>query len=197
MFYEELANVPWLGLKGSTMSRMKQRYLNEIKASLQKRFGYSNEFMVPRLEKIILHMGIAEAAKEKNALQDCENELGLIAGQKPIRTKARIAVSNFKLRVGQIIGLKATLRGKRMFDFADRFFNIASPRIRDFRGFTRRADGRGNYTLGIDDHQIFPELNLDAVKRTQGMHITFVTSAQTDDECIALLEELGLPFKKA
>jgi large subunit ribosomal protein L5 len=179
------------------MSRLKQRYLQEIKASLTNRFGYSNVCMVPRLEKIVLHMGIAEAAKEKNALQDCENELGLIAGQRPIRTAARISVSNFKLRQGQIIGLKATLRGKRMMDFADRFFNIASPRIRDFRGFMRKADGRGNYSLGIDDHQIFAELNLDAVKRTQGMHITFVTSANTDEECIALLEELGLPFKKA
>lgn len=178
------------------MSRLKKRYENEVRAGLKKRFGYANDFKIPKLLKVILHMGIAELAKEKNALQDCDNELGLIAAQKPIRTAARISVANFKLRKGQIIGLKATLRGKRMFDFCDRFFNIACPRIRDFRGFSRKADGRGNYTLGIDDHQIFAELNLDAVKRTQGMHITFVTSAPTDDECVALLEDLGLPFKK-
>lgn len=179
------------------MSRLKKRYQEEIRNKLKEKFGYANEFIIPGLEKIVLHMGIAELAKEKNALQDCENELGLIAGQKPIRTAARISVANFKLRQGQIIGMKVTLRGKRMYEFADRFFNIACPRIRDFRGFGRRADGRGNYTLGIDGHQVFAELNLDTVKRTQGMHITFVTSAKTDDECVALLEELGLPFKKA
>lgn len=179
------------------MSRLKKRYEAEVRSSLKKRFGYTNDFEIPRLLKVVLHMGIAELAKEKNALQDCEKELGLIAGQRPIRTLARISVANFKLREGQVIGLKATLRNKRMFEFCDRFYNIACPRIRDFRGFARKADGRGNYTLGIDDHQIFAELNLDAVKRTQGMHITFVTSAKTDEECVALLEELGLPFKKA
>lgn len=179
------------------MSRLSKQYKEQIRNKLKEKFGYSNDFMIPGLEKIVLHMGIAELAKEKNALQACENELGLIAGQKPIKTAARISVANFKLRQGQIIGMKATLRGKRMYDFADRFFNIACPRIRDFRGFNRRADGRGNYTLGIDDHQIFAELNLDTVNRSQGMHITFVTSAKTDAECVALLEELGLPFKKA
>lgn len=179
------------------MSRLKKRYEDEVRSNLKKRFGYQNDFMIPKLTKVILHMGIAELAKEKNALQDCENELALIAAQRPIRTKARISVANFKLREGQVIGLKVTLRNRRMMDFADRFFNIACPRIRDFRGFNRKADGHGNYTLGIDDHQIFAELNLDNVKRTQGMHITFVTSAPTDDECVALLEELGLPFKKA
>lgn len=179
------------------MSRLKKRYEDEVRSNLKKQFAYENDFMVPKLLKVVLHMGIAELAKEKNALQDVENELTLIAGQRPIRTKARVSVANFKLREGQIIGLKATLRNRRMFDFTDRFFNIACPRIRDFRGFNRKADGRGNYTLGIDDQQIFPELNLDAVKRTQGMHITFVTTARTDEECVALLQELGLPFKKA
>jgi large subunit ribosomal protein L5 len=179
------------------MSRLSKRYKEEIRNKLKQRFGYANDFMIPGLEKIVLHMGIAELAKEKNALQACESEMGLIAGQKPVRTAARISVANFKLRKGQIIGMKATLRGKRMYDFADRFFNIACPRIRDFRGFNRRADGRGNYTLGIDDHQIFAELNLDTVNRSQGMHITFVTSAKSDEECVVLLEELGLPFKKA
>lgn len=179
------------------MSRLKKRYKEEIRNKLKEQFNYPNDFKIPGLEKIILHMGIAEVAKEKNALQDCENELALIAGQKPVKTAARKSVANFKLREGQIIGMKVTLRGQRMYDFADRFFNVACPRIRDFRGFGRRADGRGNYTLGIDDHQIFAELNLDTVKRTKGMHITFVTSAETDEECVALLTELGLPFKKA
>lgn len=177
------------------MSRIKNRYEKEIKKILQERFGYENPMQIPKMMKVIVSMGIAEAAKEKNAVQDCINELSLITGQKPLVTKAKKAISNFKLREGQVVGLKVTLRGKRMFDFIDRFFNIVSPRIRDFRGFPSKCDGRGNYSLGIDDHQIFPELNLDNVKRTQGMNITFVTNAKTDEECVELLRQLGLPFK--
>ncbi len=177
------------------MSRLKQRYQKEIKKGLQERFGYENPMMIPKMMKVIVTMGIAEAAKEKNAIQDCINELTLLTGQKPLVTKAKKAVSNFKLREGQIVGLKVTLRGIRMYDFIDRFFNVVSPRIRDFRGFPTKCDGKGNYSLGIDDQQIFPELNLDEVKRTQGMNITFVTSANTDDECVELLRQLGLPFK--
>lgn len=150
---------------------------------------------LPQLKKIVINMGIAEASKDKNAIQDCVNELTLISGQKPIVTKAKTAISNFKLREGQPIGIKVTLRGVRMFEFADRFINLVCPRIRDFRGFASKCDGRGNYTLGISDQQIFPELNLDEVKRAQGMHITFVTSAQTDEECVELLRLLGVPFK--
>lgn len=177
------------------MSVLKKKYRETIRPHLQSKFGYKNSMQLPQLAKIVMHMGIAEAAKDKTALADCENELRLIAGQKPVRTLAKQSISNFKLREGQTVGLKVTLRGKRMYDFAYRFFNIASPRIKDFRGFATRADGRGSYTLGLDDHQIFPELNLDTVKRAQGMHITFVSSAQTDQECIELLRELGLPFK--
>lgn len=177
------------------MSRLKQRYLEKIKAELQQKFGYSNPMKIPSLRKIVLNMGIAEASKDKNAIQDCVNELTLIAGQKPIITKARKAISNFKLREGQSIGIKVTLRGARMYEFLDRFCNINSPRIRDFRGFPTKCDGRGNYSLGLDDHQIFTELKLDEVKRTQGMHITFVTSAENDAECLELLRLLGLPFK--
>jgi large subunit ribosomal protein L5 len=140
-------------------------------------------------------MGCAEAAKDKNALQDHVNELMMLTGQKPVVTKARKAVSNFKLREGQSVGIKTTLRGERMYEFMDRFCNIVSPRIRDFRGFNPKGDGQGNYSLGLNDQQIFPEIDLDAVKRSQGMHITFVTTAQTDDECIELLRLLGLPFK--
>lgn len=177
------------------MSRLKQRYLESIKAEMQKKFGYENSMMMPALKKVVINMGVAEAAKDKNALQDCVNELSQISGQKPIVTRAKKAISNFKLREGQPIGIKVTLRGTRMYEFVDRFCNIASPRIRDFRGFPTKCDGRGNYTLGLDDHQVFTELKLDEVKRTQGMHITFVTSAESDDECIELLRLLGLPFK--
>ena len=140
-------------------------------------------------------MGIAEASKDKNAIQDLINELALISGQKPVVTKAKKAISNFKLRIDQPIGLKVTLRGTRMYDFVDRFCSVAAPRIRDFRGFATKCDGQGNFSLGLEDQQIFPELNLDAVKRTQGMNITFVTSAATNDECIELLRLMGVPFK--
>lgn len=140
-------------------------------------------------------MGLAEASKDKNAVQDCINELTQLSGQKPIITKARRAISNFKLREGQTIGLKVTLRGVRMYEFMDRFFNLACPRIRDFRGFPSKCDGRGNYSLGLEDQQVFPDVNIDNVKKTQGMHITFVTSANLDEECVELLRLLGLPFK--
>ncbi len=177
------------------MSRLKKRYLGEVKPELQKKFNYPNPMRVPKLLKIVINMGIAEASKDKNAMQDCINELAQLSGQKPIVTKAKKAISNFKLREGQAIGLKVTLRGTRMYEFMDRFFNLACPRIRDFRGFPSKCDGRGNYTLGIDDQQVFPDINLDAVKKAQGMHISFVTTAATDEECVELLRLLGLPFK--
>lgn len=177
------------------MSRLKQRYLEKVKAELQQKFGYDNPMKIPTLLKVVINMGIAEASKDKNAIQDCVNEMALISGQKPIITKAKKAISNFKLREGQPIGVKVTLRGKRMYDFVDRFCNIVCPRIRDFRGFPTKCDGRGNYTLGLEDQQVFPEIILDDVKKTQGMHITFVTSAANDAECVELLRLLGLPFK--
>lgn len=177
------------------MSRLKKKYQESIKQELLKKFGYSNPNMLPRLEKVVINMGIAEASKDKNTIQACVNELTMLSGQKPIITKAKKAISNFKLREGQPIGVKVTLRGVRMFDFIDRFFSIVCPRIRDFRGFPTKCDGRGNYTLGIDDQQIFPEINLDEVKKTQGMNITFVTTAKSDEECVELLRLLGLPFK--
>ena len=152
--------------------------------------------LVPKLKKIVINMGLAEATKDKNAIQDCLKELTLISGQKPVVTRARKSIANFKLREGQAIGAKVTLRRKRMYDFLDRFCNIVSPRIRDFRGFPIKCDGRGSYSLGLTEQQIFPELNLDDVKRTQGMNITFVTSAATDAECAELLKLLGLPFKR-
>lgn len=179
------------------MSRLKEKYNREIKQSLNERFAYRNPMLVPALKKIVISMGLAEATKDKNSIQDCIAELSLISGQKPILTRAKKAISNFKLREDQVIGAKVTLRGKRMYDFMDRFFNIVCPRIRDFRGFPLKCDGMGNYSLGLEDQQIFPELNLDMVKRAQGMNVTFVTSAKNDAECLELLRQLGLPFKQA
>lgn len=177
------------------MARLKKRYHDVVKSSLNTKFGYSNPMKIPALKKVVINMGVAEASKDKNALQDCVKELTMLSGQKPVIKGARKAISNFKLREGQPVGIKVTLRGIRMYDFIDRFFNIVCPRIRDFRGFSTKCDGRGNYSLGLDDQQVFPEINLDHVKRAQGMNITFVTSAGSDDECVELLRLLGLPFK--
>jgi large subunit ribosomal protein L5 len=177
------------------MSRLKKNYLEKAKPALQQKFGYNNPMKIPGLKKIVINMGIAEPSKDKNAIQACVKELTALSGQKPIITHAKKAISNFKLREGQPIGIKVTLRGQRMYDFMDRLCNIVSPRIRDFRGFPTKCDGRGNFTLGLDDQQVFPEINLDEVKRAQGMDITFVTSAETDEECLELLRLLGLPFK--
>ena len=177
------------------MSRLKKRYQAEIKSKMQEKFAYANPMQIPGVLKVVINMGIAEASKDKNSTQDCVKELMMLSGQKPIVTKARRAISNFKLREKQPIGVKVTLRGNRMYDFIDRFVNIVCPRIRDFRGFPSKCDGSGNYTLGLEDQQVFPEINLDEVKRTQGMHITFVTSCKSDEECVELLRLLGIPFK--
>ena len=177
------------------MSRLLKQYKEEVKPALKEKFGYSNAMLIPSLKKIVISMGLAEATKDKNALQDCLKELTILSGQKPIFTRTKKAIANFKSREDQIIGLKVTLRRTRMFDFLDRFCNIVSPRIRDFRGFSVKGDGRGSYSLGLTDQQVFPEINLDDVKRTQGMNITFVTSAKTDEECVELLRMLGFPFK--
>lgn len=177
------------------MTRLKEKYQNSVKGSLQETFAYTNPMKVPILVKVVISMGLAEASKDKNALQDAIKELMALSGQKPLICKARKAISNFKLREGQTIGAKVTLRGKRMYEFMDRFVNVVCPRIRDFRGFSSKCDGRGNFSLGLEDQQVFPEVNLDEVKRSQGMHITFVTTAQTDEECVELLRLLGMPFK--
>ena len=177
------------------MSRLQKRYKEEIKKTLHEKYKYSNAMLIPSLKKIVISMGLAEATKDKNALQDCVKEMTSLSGQKPITTKAKKSVANFKLREGQAIGLKVTLRKKRMYDFLDRFCHIVSPRIRDFRGFPLKCDGKGNYSIGILEQVIFPEINIDEVKRTQGMNITFVTSATNDEECIGLLTSLGFPFK--
>lgn len=178
------------------MSRLKKRYQDEIKADLKQKFSIANAMKIPALKKVVISMGVAEAVKDKNVMQDCVKELALISGQKPIITRAKKSVANFKLREGQAIGLKVTLRGKRMYDFMDRFCNIVCPRIRDFRGFKKKGDNRGSYSLGLNEQIVFPELNLDEVKREQGMNITFVTSAENDQESLELLTQLGLPFER-
>lgn len=178
------------------MSRLKKRYHEEIKEALKEKFSIDNAMKIPELKKIVISMGVAEAVKDKNVMQDCVKELALISGQKPLMTRAKKSVANFKLREGQAIGLKVTLRGKRMYEFFDRFCNIVCPRIRDFRGFKKKGDHRGNYSLGLSEQIVFPELNLDEVKREQGMNITFVTSAEKDEESLELLTQLGLPFER-
>jgi large subunit ribosomal protein L5 len=178
------------------MSALKEQYESEVKDKLQEKFGYSNKMLIPRLRKVVINMGVAEAAKDKGILQDHEYELTMIAGQKPIITRAKKSIAGFKLREGMPIGLKVTMRGQRMYDFVYRFIHVIAPRIRDFRGFNPTCDGSGNFTLGLDDQQIFPEIDLDRVKRQQGMNITFVTSAQTDDECRELMRLMGMPLKQ-
>ncbi|MCB1135109.1 MAG: 50S ribosomal protein L5 [Chlamydiia bacterium] len=179
------------------MSRLKQYYNDKVRPALQEKFGIANVMNIPKLEKIVINMGIAETAKrDKNAVQDHLNEMAMLSGQKPLLTKSKKAIAGFKLREGQDVGIKVTIRGKRMFDFLDRLCNVVAPRIADFRGFPERCDGRGNYSLGLKSQEIFPEINLDLVKNTQGMHITFVTSAPNDQQCIELLRLLGMPFAK-
>ena len=177
------------------MSNLKKKYFEEIVPILKKRYPDRNIMSLAKLKKIVINMGIAQALKDKGAISDHTKELADLSGQRPIITKAKKSISNFKLRRGQAIGLKVTLRGDRMYDFLCRFINIAAPRIRDFRGFLRKCDGRGCYTLGLEDQQAFVEINLDAVKRAQGMNITFVTSARNNEECIELLLLFGFPFK--
>jgi large subunit ribosomal protein L5 len=161
-----------------------------------KEFGFDNPFRVPRLEKVVLNVGLGEAPKQPKLLDSIVEELTLISGQKPLVTKARKAISNFGIREGMPIGASVTLRGPRMYEFVDRFINAAVPRIRDFRGLpTRSFDGRGNYTLGVKEQMIFPEIEYDKVQKIHGMDIVFVTTTNKDDEAFALLRELGFPFR--
>jgi large subunit ribosomal protein L5 len=177
------------------MSRLYKKFKEEIVLEQRARHEDRCPMELPVLKKVVISMGLGDALKDKNALGEHTEELALLSGQRPVVTKSKKAISNFKLREDQPVGLMVTLRGKRMYDFFDRFCNIVAPRIRDFRGFGKKGDGRGNYSFGITDQQIFPEINLDKVKRTQGMNVTFVTTAQNDDDCIELLSLLGFPFK--
>ena len=176
--------------------RLKGYYDATVREHLKKQFGFTNPHQIPTLEKIVINCGVGEAIKNPKILDTVVNELGIITGQRPTRKKAKKSIANFGLRQGQEIGAAVTLRGARMWEFLDRFITVAIPRIRDFRGINTRAfDGRGNYTLGIKEQMIFPEINYDMVEQIHGMDITFVTTTKRDDQAFALLRELGMPFK--
>jgi len=177
-------------------ARLKVQYREEVVPALREEFGFRNVMQVPRLEKIVINMGVGEAIQNPKLLDAAMNDLALITGQKPRVNRARLSVASFKLREGMPIGCKVTLRGERMYEFLDRLINLALPRIRDFRGVpTRGFDGRGNYTLGIREHVIFPEIDYDKIVQVFGMDITFVTTARTDEEARALLKHLKMPFR--
>ena len=179
------------------MPVFKDFYTNEVVPKLQKDFNYKNIMQVPKLKKVVINMGVGEAIQDPKILDNAQKELSIIAGQKAIITRAKKSISNFKLRQGTPIGCKVTLRGDMMWEFLYKFLKVAIARIRDFRGFSDRSfDGRGNYSLGIKEQLIFPEIEYDKVDRTRGMDITFVTTAKNDEEAKALLSYLGLPFSK-
>ena len=176
--------------------RLKVKYTDEVVPALREKFGYKNPMEIPKLDKIVVNCGCGEARDNAKVLEAVVGDLTKITGQKAIITKAKKSVANFKLREGMPIGCKTTLRGEKMYEFLERLIRIALPRIRDFKGVESRLDGRGNYTLGVTEQIIFPEINLDSVTKIMGMNITFVTSAKTDEEGFALLKEFGIPFKK-
>ncbi|MGA0351353.1 MAG: 50S ribosomal protein L5 [Acholeplasmataceae bacterium] len=179
------------------METIKQRYHNTIIPELMKTFEYDSVMQVPKLEKIVVNMGIGDAVFNSKVLDDAVEELTFLTGQKPVITKAKKSISNFKLREGMPIGAKVTLRGDKMYYFLEKLVSIALPRVRDFRGISANSfDGRGNYTVGIREQIIFPEINLDKVKKIRGMDIVIVTTAKSDQEGLALLSSLGMPFKK-
>jgi len=176
--------------------RLRGFYTETVRPKLTQQFGFTNPHQVPQLEKIVLNVGVGEAIKQPKALDSVVDELARITGQQPVRKKAKKSIANFGLRQGQEIGCAVTLRGARMWEFLDRFISIAMPRVRDFRGIsTRSFDGRGNYSLGVKEQMIFPEINYDEIESIHGMDITFVTSTNRDDVAFALLKELGLPFR--
>ena len=179
------------------MARLKEQYQNEFVDALIKKFGYKNVMQVPKLDKIVINMGVGEAKENAKVLDSAVRDLEIISGQKAVTTKAKKSVANFKIREGMAIGCKVTLRGERMYEFLEKLVRVALPRIRDFKGIESKFDGKGNYTLGIQEQIIFPEINIDSITRILGMNITFVTSAETDEEGYALLKEFGLPFKNA
>lgn len=183
--------------KRSVTTRLLEQYNSEIKKALMEKYHYSSVMQVPHLEKIVINVGVGEALTNNKAIEEVVNELGLITGQHPVTTKAKKSIANFKLREGQAIGVKVTLRDIRMYEFFDRLVSIALPRVRDFRGVSKNSfDGHGNYTLGIKEQLIFPEIDYDKVNKIRGMDIVIVTSAETDDEAFSLLDALGMPFHK-
>ncbi len=179
------------------MSRLKDLYKDEIVAAMTKKFGYKNVMEVPKLEKIVINMGVGEAKENAKILENAVSDMETIAGQKAILTKAKKSVANFKIREGMAIGCKTTLRGEKMYEFLDRLVNLALPRVRDFRGVNPNAfDGRGNYALGIKEQFIFPEIEFDKIDKTRGMDVIFVTTAKTDEEARELLTLFNMPFAK-
>lgn len=178
-------------------ARMRELYKNQVYGALQDKFQYSNVMEIPKLEKITINMGLGEAKDNAKIIEQAVKELAAISGQKPVVTKARKSIANFKVREGMPVGVKVTLRGDQMYEFADKFFNIALPRVRDFKGVSKNSfDGRGNYAMGIKEQLIFPEISYDQVEIIKGMDIVFTTSAKTDEEAMELLRLLGLPFEK-
>ena len=179
------------------MNRLQERYENEVVKSLMEKFNYSSKMQAPKIEKIVLNIGVGDAVSNSKLLDDAVNELTLITGQKPVITKAKKSIAGFKLRAGQAIGCKVTLRGERMYEFLDKLINVSLPRVRDFRGVSNNSfDGRVNYTLGIKEQLIFPEIDFDKVNKLRGMDVVFVTTAKTDEEGHELLAMLGMPFQK-
>lgn len=184
-------------MEAKSKVRLHQKYQDEVVDALTKRFGYQNRMQVPQLTKIVVNMGLGEAIQNPKILDSAQEELKQISGQAPVIRKARRSVANFKLRAGMPIGCSVTLRRDRMWEFLDRLITFALPRVRDFKGVSRKAfDGRGNYSLGIREQIIFPEIDYDKIDKIKGLNVTFVTTAQRDDECYALLENLGMPFRK-
>jgi len=179
------------------MNRLKEKYVNEVVPSLQKKYNYKSVMEVPKLEKIVINMGVGDATSNSKLIEAAVNDLTKIAGQRPVVTKAKKSIAGFKVREGQAIGCKATLRGDNMYNFMDKLISIALPRVRDFRGVSPKAfDGRGNYTMGIKEQLIFSEIDYDDVVKVRGMDIVFVTTAKTNEEAFDLLNELGIPFKR-
>ncbi|KUK12897.1 MAG: 50S ribosomal protein L5 [Moorella sp. 60_41] len=181
-----------------TVARLKEKYLKEIRPAMQSKFGYRNIMEIPRLEKIVVNMGIGEATQNPKALDGAVEDLMTITGQRPVVTKAKKSIAAFKLRKGNKIGCKVTLRGDRMYEFLDRLVNVALPRVRDFKGVSPNSfDGRGNYTLGLREQLIFPEIEYDKIDQVRGMDITVVTTAKTDEEAMELLRLFGMPFRES
>ncbi len=178
-------------------ARLREMYKNDVFPALKEQFNYGNVMQVPKLEKVTLNMGLGEAKENSKVLESAVREIALITGQRPVVTKARKSIANFKVRQGMPVGAKVTLRGDNMYEFIDKLFNIALPRVRDFKGVGKNSfDGRGNYSMGIKEQLIFPEINYDKVETIKGMNIVFTTTANTDEEAKALLEKLGMPFEK-
>ena len=178
------------------MARLKDKYRAEVMQALQQKFGYKNVMEIPRLEKVVINMGLGDCKDNAKALETAVSELATISGQKPMVTKAKKSIANFKLREGMNIGAKVTLRGDRMYEFTDKLVSIVLPRVRDFRGVSAKAfDGRGNYSLGVREQLIFPEIDYDKVEKIRGMEMVFVTTAKTDEEAKELLRLLGMPFQ--